>query len=79
MTPGISLHPVSMHCAMHWDITAWKSHIAFSIRISMHFDAVIMAFPRQTSLCLTPADFIAGHSSCGQVLPATGGYSPSGG
>jgi hypothetical protein len=31
-----------MHCAMHWEITAWKSQSAFSIRMSMHFDGGIM-------------------------------------
>jgi hypothetical protein len=47
-----------MHCAMHWDMTAWKSQTAFSIRMSIHFAAVIIAFGLQPSLCLTPADFM---------------------
>jgi hypothetical protein len=58
-----------MHCAMHCDITAWKSQSAFSIRMSIHFDAVIMAVARQPPLCFIPSDFIdVIFISCGQEL-----------
>ncbi|MDD1694451.1 MAG: hypothetical protein LUQ71_06985 [Methanoregula sp.] len=53
-----SIDRAVMHCAMHWDMTAWKSQTAFSIRMSIHFAAVIMAVSLQPSLCLAPSDFI---------------------
>jgi hypothetical protein len=59
---------------MHWEITAWKSQSAFSILMSMHFDAVIMVVCLQPSLCFEPADISGAISiTFGQDFPAATG------
>jgi hypothetical protein len=56
---------------MHWEITAWKSQSAFSILMSMHFDAVIMVVCLQPPLCFEPADIFSVISiTFGQDHPA---------
>jgi hypothetical protein len=45
-----------MHGDTHWDITAWRSHIAFSIRMSMQF--IIVDWLQQSLLSILEAFII---------------------